>query len=69
MVQVSHRCRPSEDESGEDDGHSKVVSQHRRLLKILLTDELLARNCDQFQWKDDFKKETLQLLAQHAVQV
>ena len=45
-----------------------VCDQHRRLLKILLTDELLARNSDQYEWKDDFKPETLHILAQHAVQ-
>ena len=54
--------------STNDQDHKLVLDHHRRLLKILLTNELLSRNCDQYEWKDDFKNETLQILAQHAVQ-
>ena len=45
-----------------------VLEEHRRLLKILLTHELLTNNSEQFQWKDDFSKEALLILSQHAIQ-
>ena len=33
-----------------------------------MTHELLTNNSEQFQWKDDFSKEALLILSQHAIQ-
>lgn len=54
--------------STTDKESSIVLEEHRRLLKILLTHELLTNNSEQFQWKDDFSKEALLILSQHAIQ-
>ena len=54
--------------STSDKDNSIVLEEHRRLLKILLTHELLSTNAEQFQWKDDFSKEALLILTQHAIQ-
>ena len=54
--------------STTDKDISIVLEEHRRLLKILLTHELLCANAEQFQWKDDFSKEALSILSQHAIQ-
>ena len=54
--------------STTDKDSSIVLEEHRRLLKILLTHELLTANAEQFQWKDDFSKEALLILSQHAIQ-
>ena len=55
--------------STSDKSHEETLKDHRRLLRILLSFELLQRKCQPFEWKDNFSKETLQILAQHAVQV
>ena len=54
--------------STTDKEHSIVLEEHRRLLKILLTHELLTTNAEQFQWKDEFSKEALLILTPHAIQ-
>ena len=54
--------------STTDKDNSIVLEEHRRLLKILLTHELLNANAEQFQWKDDFSNEALLILTQHAIQ-
>lgn len=48
--------------------HDDVLLEHRRLLRVLLSHELLKRNSPPYSWKDGFCKETLAILAQHAVQ-
>ena len=55
--------------STSDKSHQETLKDHRRLLRILLSFELIQRKCQPFEWKDNFSKETLQILAQHAVQV
>jgi BAI1-associated protein 3 len=44
------------------------LTEHTRLLKVLLSHELIKRNCAAYTWRDNFSKETLQILAQHAIQ-
>ena len=44
------------------------LTEHSRLLKVLLSHELIKRNCAAYTWRDNFSKETLQVLAQHAIQ-
>ena len=55
--------------STSEKSHEETIKDHRRLLKVLLSHELLQRRAQPFEWKDEFCKETLQILAQHAVQV
>eukprot|EP00095_Tigriopus_kingsejongensis_P000958 maker-scaffold83_size396513-snap-gene-0.15 protein:Tk00958 transcript:maker-scaffold83_size396513-snap-gene-0.15-mRNA-1 annotation:"conserved hypothetical protein" len=54
--------------STSDKPHQTIINEHQRLLRILLSYELLNRNASPYSWKDSFNKETLQILAQHAVQ-
>ena len=42
--------------------------EHTRLLKVLLSHKLIKRNCAAYTWRDNLSKETLQVLAQHAIQ-
>ena len=44
------------------------LNEHTRLLKVLLSHELIKRNNAAYTWRDNFSKETLQILAQHAIQ-
>lgn len=44
------------------------LKEHTRLLKVLLSHELIKRNNTAYTWRDNFSKETLQILAQHAIQ-
>ena len=44
------------------------VSEHIRLIKVLLSHELVKRKCEAYNWRDNFSGETLQVLAQHAIQ-
>lgn len=54
--------------STSDKPHQVIINEHQRLLRILLSHELVKRNAAPYAWKDSFAKETLQILAQHAVQ-
>ena len=40
----------------------------RRLLRVLLSHELVRRASEAYTWRDNFSKETLAILAQHAIQ-
>ena len=44
------------------------LSDHIRLIKVLLSHELVKRKCEAYGWRDNFSEETLQILAQHAIQ-
>jgi hypothetical protein len=39
-----------------------------RLLRVLLSHELVRRASEAYTWRDNFSKETLAILAQHAIQ-
>lgn len=54
--------------SNEGQNRDRVVIAHRRLLKVLLSYELIRRDPRPYSWRDDFAPESLSLLAQHAVQ-
>ena len=56
-------------EGKDEEQDAERKEEHRRLLRILLSHELLQRKFAPFEWRDNFCKETLQILAQHAVQV
>ena len=44
------------------------LSHHIRLIKVLISHELVKRKCEAYNWRDNFSPETLQILAQHAIQ-
>lgn len=44
------------------------LDSHVRLLKVLMSSELVRRNLETWSWRDNFTRETLEILAQHAVQ-
>ena len=44
------------------------LADHIRLIKVLLSHELVKRRCEAYSWRDNFSVETLQILAQHAIQ-
>ena len=44
------------------------LENHIKLLKVLLSQELIKRKSLAYSWRDNFSKETLQILAQHAIQ-
>ena len=44
------------------------LQDHLKLLKVLLSTELVRRKVSAYSWRDNFSRETLQTLAQHAIQ-
>ena len=44
------------------------LDSHVRLLKVLMSSELVRRSLETWSWRDNFTRETLEILAQHAVQ-